>query len=410
MAKKEIPDTGAKLVPMEGGKDYEFNEGKISPVQTFRLEHPAGDFHEIYDVPPIKFDPTMGKGNASFDDVTNQIKIGGKPTKENLESAVSSVLHEFQHAIQKKEGFAYGSNLQRARARPEFQQEFFPQTPDYEYGPEASHKAEIPSWHKEMVDLQKSRGENPESELAALRRAVFEAYRRTAGETEARNVSKRFKENSYLQHPEDTEDITRGLQYIEGKMMARKRSDIKIGGKEFPEDFPTFRETKAGGGSVGNFNPERGSAFGLTRQGMIKSAVPGRTDNLNLNVPSGSYIIPADIPSALGQGNSTAGGAILDKMFNKGPYGMNLPRAKGGSRVGSRRASLSTKFAEGGKIGQATPIMAAGGEYTIHPDTVANLGNGDIELGHSILDSFVKQVREKHINTLKNLKPPKGSS
>src|SRR6266704_3483092 len=45
MAKKEIPDTGAKLVPMEGGKDYEFNEGKISPVQTFRLEHPAGDFH-----------------------------------------------------------------------------------------------------------------------------------------------------------------------------------------------------------------------------------------------------------------------------------------------------------------------------------------------------------------------------
>src|SRR6266446_3137571 len=166
-------------------------------------------------------------------------------------------------------------------------------------------------------------------------------------------------------------------------------------------------ETKAGGGKVGNFDPERGAAIGLSRQGMIRSAVPGRTDKLNLNVPSGSYIIPADIPSALGQGNSTAGGAILDKMFNKGPYGMNLGRGKGGSRIGKRKSSLG--FAKGGEVGQPTPIVAAGGEYTIHPETVANLGNGDMELGHSILDSFVKQIRAKHISTLKGLKPPKGS-
>src|SRR6266446_1346905 len=112
MAKKEIPDTGAKLVknevPDEHGND------------TYRLEHPAGDLHKIYDVPSIKFDARIAKGNASFDDVTNQIKIGGKPTKENLESSVGTALHEFQHDIQKKEGFAYGSNLHRAQIRPEF--------------------------------------------------------------------------------------------------------------------------------------------------------------------------------------------------------------------------------------------------------------------------------------------------
>ena len=109
----------------------------------------------------------------------------------------------------------------------------------------------------------------------------------------------------------------------------------------------------ASGGQMGNFNPERASAIGLSRQGMINSAVPGRTDKLNLNVPTGSYIIPADIPGAIGQGNSLAGAAILDKMFKSGPYGMNLGKASAGSRVGMRHSSLMKQmhFAEGGGAG-----------------------------------------------------------
>ncbi len=170
---------------------------------------------------------------------------------------------------------------------------------------------------------------------------------------------------------------------------------------------------KAGGGSVGNFNPERANAFGIAKQGMIKSSVPGRTDKLNLDVPSGSYIIPADIVSARGQGNSAAGASIMDKMFNRGPYGMGVSRSKG-PRIGSRQTSLGRMnkrgFADGGNTGVPTPIVAAGGEYVVHPETVANLGNGDINLGHDILDAFVKHTREQHISTLKGLKPPKGSS
>jgi hypothetical protein len=60
--------------------------------------------------------------------------------------------------------------------------------------------------------------------------------------------------------------------------------------------------------------------------------------------------------------------------------------------------------------GQAiSPIVAAGGEYIVHPDAVRHLGGGDIDTGHDILDRFVKMQREKHIETLKGLKPPKGS-
>ena len=57
---------------------------------------------------------------------------------------------------------------------------------------------------------------------------------------------------------------------------------------------------------------------GLFREGMIYSPVSGRTNRIPLNVPAGAFIIPADIPSALGQGNSQAGGEILKNMFSSG--------------------------------------------------------------------------------------------
>jgi hypothetical protein len=64
------------------------------------------------------------------------------------------------------------------------------------------------------------------------------------------------------------------------------------------------------------------------------------------------------------------------------------------------------RFAEGGETGDI-PIIAAGGEYVIHPDQVREVGHGDLEAGHKVLDQFVIHTRKKHIETLKKLKPPK---
>ena len=128
--------------------------------------------------------------------------------------------------------------------------------------------------------------------------------------------------------------------------------------------------------------------------GMLKSSIPGRTDKIPLKVAGGSYIIPADIPSALGQGNTMAGGAIMDKMFSSGPYGLSL---RGGGR--------GKKFANGGQA--PADIIAAGGEYVLSPEQVARVGHGDIDAGHKILDAFVKKVRDRHIQTLKKLPDPK---
>ena len=122
--------------------------------------------------------------------------------------------------------------------------------------------------------------------------------------------------------------------------------------------------------------------------GPIHSAVAGRTDHLPMHVPSGSYVIPADIISAMGEGNTMAGFKIMNDITKM--YG-GLPRA----------------FASGGGAGEKVAIVAAGGEYVIPPEVVIGIGNGDMESGHSELDDFVKKMRAKTVKTLKALPGPK---
>jgi hypothetical protein len=123
--------------------------------------------------------------------------------------------------------------------------------------------------------------------------------------------------------------------------------------------------------------------------GAIRSAVAGRTDHLPMHVPSGSYVIPADIVSAMGEGNTEAGFGILNASLQK--YGISPQTyAKGGAAADPK-----------------VPIVAAGGEYVIPPEVVTEIGRGDIDVGHQELDDFVKKTRRQLIKTLQKLPGPK---
>lgn len=145
-----------------------------------------------------------------------------------------------------------------------------------------------------------------------------------------------------------------------------------------PED-DFMEEGFASGGEVLPRLPERMRAH----SGPLHSTVAGRTDHLPLNVASGSYVIPADVVSALGEGNTAAGMEIIKSMF---PEDERMTRA----------------YASGGSV----PIMAAGGEHVLSPGQVAAIGGGDLGIGHETLDQFVKQTRAETINTLKRLPGP----
>lgn len=120
--------------------------------------------------------------------------------------------------------------------------------------------------------------------------------------------------------------------------------------------------------------------------GVFHSKVPGRTDKLNVSVPHNSYIIPSDVVSGIGQGNTMAGASILNHSlgFKDNPVG-------------------KTGFASGGMV----PIVVAGGEYHVMPEQVKKVGKGNMTHGHQILDAFVKHIRKNTIKDMKGLAPPK---
>jgi len=191
------------------------------------------------------------------------------------------------------------------------------------------------------------------------------------------------------------------------------------------------RTAKAGGGETTTTTVSPGGLSGHAwgapepagdhlHTGPIHSPVAGRTDHLPMHVPSGSYVIPADIISAMGEGNTMAGFKHMRRMFGGSPYsgdtapysGTSAPYGQSdsdqpyGASGGPYNEPLPGK-AGGGEHTGSVPIVAAGGEYVLSPKEVMVAGGGDLEAGHRVLDDFVKRMRAKTVETLKNLPGPK---
>lgn len=127
-------------------------------------------------------------------------------------------------------------------------------------------------------------------------------------------------------------------------------------------------------------HPDIEAALEVARSGALRHSDPGRTDTLKISVPSESFVVPADVVSAIGEGNTENGFKKLTQMYPPPP----------------------PQYAAGGKV----PIMAASGEFIIHPDHVKRIGGGDMKKGHAALNDFVGIVRKKTIKKIKSLPGP----
>lgn len=178
--------------------------------------------------------------------------------------------------------------------------------------------------------------------------------------------------------------------------------------------------------------------------GFVATGVPGRTDRHNVDVAAGSYVLPAEVMSGLGEGNSLAGAKLTEMMFGSGPFGTPLPRGRGGG--GPPRAPSGTTlpqlgykdggavekepfsnydhlhFALGGHVHETVPITVAGGEVIMPPwvvayhPTLGALNPNDknpsdykraLKHGHEVLDKWVVDEIKKHKETLASLPGPK---
>ena len=150
--------------------------------------------------------------------------------------------------------------------------------------------------------------------------------------------------------------------------------------------YETKRRARAEGGKV--------------HIGPINSTVPGRTDDHPMDVPSGSYVLPAECVSNLGENNTNAGMVKLHEVLKGTPESIrkffNAKPPKG--RASGGRSNEHT--------GMPVPINAAGGEFVVPPHIIHIIGYGDIKHGHETLDKWVMSKRKDHIKTLKGLSPP----
>lgn len=158
---------------------------------------------------------------------------------------------------------------------------------------------------------------------------------------------------------------------------------------------------------------------GLSTEGLLSHATSGRTDRLPMDVPTGSYVLPADVVSGLGEGNTLAGAKVVDMILNSGPHGMEVKAPRGGISLPHPPHVYSgqSEFASGGEIDKPVKVIVAGGEYLISPKKVAMLGgygspdgpsyDEAMKHGHDILDHFVLHIRDHTVKTTAKLPPPK---
>jgi hypothetical protein len=144
-------------------------------------------------------------------------------------------------------------------------------------------------------------------------------------------------------------------------------------------------EERASGGAVSEalklahkINRKRG---GKVHIGPIVSTVAGRTDHHPMSVPAGAYVLPADMISSLGEGNTLSGMEVVKRMFP------DVQARKDGGRA------------------EPIEIVAAGGEVVLSPEQI-KARFGDLDKGHAALDAWVVESRKNHIKTLSELPGP----
>ena len=231
-------------------------------------------------------------------------------------------------------------------------------------------------------------------------RQIFEDRRGETDDSKDRGVWQSFMDaprnnREYLARPrpdftDDPMAIDAGYNRI---MEGQTFPDVPL-----PQPRPKHR---ADGGGMPWY--AKNEARSMAHVGPIRSAVPGRTDHIPLNVPNGSYVLPAQHVSHLGQNNTEAGFAVLGRMFK-------TPHIAHGHLPSAPKPPSSKFSAHGGRAedgdDDSVPIMAAGGEFVLHPDIVRDIGDGNLDHGHRILDEWIKRTKEVHAKTIAKLPGP----
>lgn len=319
------------------------------------------------------FDTWLKQNLAKLSQYTIQQKEGfakaGKHNPEAVDRSIGSVINKVQSLMDtgqlgKEEALKYLRNLREHSKRIAFDMKM---------------AREDPLYFDELATKYYNQGMTPTQK--DIKRAVSHRLNnRIAGNVEARNVLNRARdpESPLITNVNDPLILPPLGADIKAFVENWNRYGAGRPGFKSMADMPAGRPRYATGGRVDGALAKARKRF--ANGGALTGDTPGRSDDVPIAVPEGAYVLPADIVSALGEGNSMAGHKLLENRFP-------APKTR--------------------KSGGGVDIIVSDGEFIVSPDNVAALGGGDVAKGHDVLDRFVKQVRGAHIQKLKSLPGPK---
>jgi hypothetical protein len=138
--------------------------------------------------------------------------------------------------------------------------------------------------------------------------------------------------------------------------------------------------------------------------GLIQGPSGGRQDNVSMNLPAHSHVIPADVVAGWGQGNNSAGALALQHAMSTGPYGTALPRVPTRPPRALSPARMP-KLARGGSS-DGVHTLVSHGEVIVSPSDVSRIGGGDYDKGHDWIDRLIVDSRKQIIAHQRKLAPP----
>jgi hypothetical protein len=193
--------------------------------------------------------------------------------------------------------------------------------------------------------------------------------------------------------------------------LANQDQGMQDGGSVMNSPYPQMWQPMAAGGTPWEVRAE--SRGMIPHSGFIPGTSGGRSDTVPMSVKKGAYVVPADIVSALGDGNSQAGASKLASKFGA-PYGAPMPkigRAPKPHFMGIQKTAkpIRQRFANGGIDGDQSPvadIIASHGEFVLSPEQL-EARFGSLDLAHEAMDKFVENVRKKNAKISRKLPGPK---
>jgi hypothetical protein len=385
------------------------------------------DHPRLYDAYPWLKDVPVKESNAGgfYDPVNKSIHVRAVSTPAQLQDVLH---HEAVHAIQHREGFGWGGgheqfvpeNIKRAEPHLEEAKKSFDAKVQQETGwnpfsarmvatmrPEAMNAEQLSMFNtmkdKGLLDQLKQIHQYAQQ----LQKAKDESYARYLhlhGESEARDAP-------YLRNNPDTLQAGRIPLHVNPDLTPGRQIEVVPA----PHWVGSNKKNRAKGGPV---NKALNIAYEAKRQaradgggvfeGPIISDVPGRTDKHPMDVAAGSYVIPSETVSHLGENNTLAGMKNLKQL---GPHGIRkmVMSVHGASEIARKhrlKRAIGGVASDEQETGHPVPVITAGGEHVLSPEEVRIIGGGDVSLGHRLLDNWIVQNRRNHVKTLQKLSPP----